>query len=86
MDSGTSAVTPLGCTQDNSILSYSNDFFDHPSSPPPERPALLGDLLADSKARFFSFGVSFLTAQGFSLSPLSTQTLLGRLLHHYGMK
>ena len=85
MDSGTCRLYPSGSTQDTSILSYSNDFLIiqfplHQSGLP-----FSGIILADS-SKVFSFGVSFRTAQGFSLSPLSTQTLLGGSATIYGMK
>ena len=85
MDSGTCRLYPSGSTQDTSILSYSNDFLIiqfplHQSGLP-----FSGIILADS-SKAFSFGVSFQTAQGFSLSPLSTQTLLGGSATICGMK
>ena len=85
MDSGTCRLYPSGSTQDTSILSYSNDFLIlqfplHQSGLP-----FSGIILADS-SKAFSFGVSFQTAQGFSLSPTSSQTLLRATATVYGIK
>ena len=85
MDSGTCRICSWGGVDDTSTITYSNDFVAllfplHRNDLP-----FTGIMLADT-GKVFSFGVSYQTAQGFSLSPLSSQTLLRGSATVYGMK